>query len=75
MAAATNLLADPQAMRRMGAAAAQHIRTGFSFSQQVDDTIALYRRLIDGRNGAAAPVPTSSTSRDDVAQRLATASS
>jgi putative colanic acid biosynthesis acetyltransferase WcaF len=75
VAAATNLLADPQAMRRMGAAAAQHIRTGFSFSQQVDDTIALYRRLIDGRNGAAAPVPTSSTSRDDVAQRLATASS
>jgi putative colanic acid biosynthesis acetyltransferase WcaF len=49
--AALAMLADPHALRRMGAAAAEHIRGRFSFDQQVNDTIALYRRLIDARRG------------------------
>jgi glycosyltransferase involved in cell wall biosynthesis len=55
--AALEMLGDEPAMRRMGAAAAQHIRGRFSFAQQVNDTIALYRRLIDSRHHSKGSPP------------------
>jgi len=47
LAAAIGFLSDEAALSRMGQAAAQHVRTNFTFSRQVDQTLALYRRLIE----------------------------
>ncbi len=49
IAAARRMLADREALRRMGIAAAEHARQSFSLDRQVDETIALYRRLIASR--------------------------
>ncbi len=44
-AAAVAFLSDREALRRMGAAAADHVRRHLPFDRQVRDTVALYRRL------------------------------
>ncbi len=46
IAEAMEFLADKVALARMGAAAAEHIRSNFSYARQVEQTLALYRRLI-----------------------------
>ena len=51
--AAVALLRDKPALRRMGAAAASHVRTGFTFDRQYRETIALYRRLVKGHDAAS----------------------
>jgi len=43
--AAVAFLADEPALRRMGTAAAQHVRAHLTFSKQLQQTIALYHRL------------------------------
>ncbi len=43
-------LSDHDALRRMGQAAAEHVRANFNFDQQVDQTVELYARLIDARH-------------------------
>jgi hypothetical protein len=43
--AAVDFLADEPALRRMGAAAAQHVRKHLIFNRQLQQTIALYHRL------------------------------
>jgi len=50
--AAVDFLSDPAALRRMGEAAANHIRRNFTFQQQYDRTIELYRRLANGQASA-----------------------
>ncbi len=45
VAGAIEFLCDPAALRRMGAAAANHIRANFTFDRQLRDTIALYYSL------------------------------
>jgi glycosyltransferase involved in cell wall biosynthesis len=45
LAAAAAFLADEPKLRRMGAAAAEHVRQHFIFSRQLQQTLALYRRL------------------------------
>lgn len=45
IAAAIEFLKDEEALRRMGSAAAEHIREHFTFDQQVQRTIELYRLL------------------------------
>ncbi|MGA2583500.1 MAG: glycosyltransferase family 4 protein [Tepidisphaeraceae bacterium] len=57
--AAIEFLADLPALRRMGQAAAQHVRQNLTFDRQVRDMISLYRRLIEG---AAAPAKAGETS-------------
>jgi glycosyltransferase involved in cell wall biosynthesis len=47
--AAVDFLSDQPALERMGQAAAQHIRAHFTFSNQLHQTVALYRRLISSR--------------------------
>jgi glycosyltransferase involved in cell wall biosynthesis len=49
LAAAVEFLSDNVALLRMGKAAAMHIRSNFTFARQVDETLALYRRLIAAR--------------------------
>jgi glycosyltransferase involved in cell wall biosynthesis len=49
LAAAGEFLSDNVALLRMGKAAAAHIRSNFTFARQVDETLALYRRLIAAR--------------------------
>jgi glycogen(starch) synthase len=44
--AAISFLSDKAALVRMGQAAAEHVRTNYTFARQVDQTVALYRRLI-----------------------------
>jgi glycosyltransferase involved in cell wall biosynthesis len=44
-AAAREFLADSPALRRMGQAAAEHIRANFTLNLQLERTIALYQRL------------------------------
>jgi len=44
--AAVDFLSDKTVLAKMGAAAAEHIRKNFTFTQQFDRTIALYRELI-----------------------------
>jgi len=45
VASAVEFLSDLSALRRMGAAAAQHVRTKFAFDLQLARTIDLYRTL------------------------------
>lgn len=44
--AAVAFLSDREGLRRMGVAAAEHIRRGFTFERQLDATLKLYRELI-----------------------------
>jgi glycosyltransferase involved in cell wall biosynthesis len=44
--AAGEFLSDRPALKRMGAAAAEHIRQGFTFEKQLEQTELLYRELI-----------------------------
>ena len=46
LTAATDFLSDVPALRRMGSAAADHVRRDFRFEQQYERTIDLYRTLI-----------------------------
>jgi glycosyltransferase involved in cell wall biosynthesis len=46
LAAARDFLSDQPALNRMGRSAAQHVREHFTFSTQLHQTLALYRRLI-----------------------------
>jgi glycosyltransferase involved in cell wall biosynthesis len=46
IAAALDFLANDSELHRMGHAAAVHIRANFTFARQVDQTLALYRKLI-----------------------------
>lgn len=46
LSAAVEFLSDQPALERMGQAAARHIRAHFTFSSQLHQTLALYRRLI-----------------------------
>jgi glycosyltransferase involved in cell wall biosynthesis len=48
IAAAIEFLSDRDALRRMGAAASEHVRDDFTFDRQVDRTIDLYSRLARG---------------------------
>ena len=43
--AGVQFLSDPGALATMGRAAAQHVREHFTFEQQIDRTLALYRQL------------------------------
>ena len=43
---ALDALADRAALRRMGEAAAKHVRKHFTFAHQLDQTLALYRRMV-----------------------------
>jgi glycosyltransferase involved in cell wall biosynthesis len=45
VSAAVEFLRDREALRRMGLAAAQHVRANFRFADQVERTLDLYRRL------------------------------
>jgi len=45
---AVEFLSDIPALRRMGTAAAEHIRRNFTFERQLADTIMLYERLRNG---------------------------
>ena len=45
IARATEFLGDTDALRRMGRAAAEHVRANFRFDVQVDQTLRLYARL------------------------------
>lgn len=45
IAGAIDFLGDCAALRRMGHAAAEHVRAHYRFDQQVDRTLELYRRL------------------------------
>jgi glycosyltransferase involved in cell wall biosynthesis len=47
--AAIEFLSDDAALKRMGRAAADHIRNNFTFARQVDQTVALYRKLMAAR--------------------------
>lgn len=47
--ASIDFLSDPSRLRDMGLAASQHIREHFTFDRQVEQTVELYRRLIDAR--------------------------
>jgi glycosyltransferase involved in cell wall biosynthesis len=61
---AGEFLGDTNALRRMGAAAADHIRCNFTFQRQLDQTIQLYQRIAgssavgtsSGSSAAAGPV-------------------
>lgn len=53
IAAAMDFLSDLPALRRMGAAAAEHVRQHLTFQRQFEQTLALYQRL------AAAEAPIS----------------
>jgi glycosyltransferase involved in cell wall biosynthesis len=55
IAAAKDFLADGEALGRMGQAAAEHIRRSFTFDEQVERTIELYRHLIAAHSPAAIP--------------------
>jgi glycosyltransferase involved in cell wall biosynthesis len=44
---ATEFLADREKLAEMGEAAAKHVREHFTFERQLEQTIALYRRLAD----------------------------
>ena len=44
--AAMAFLSDCQALARMGAAAAEHIRLNLTFEKQFERTVELYRSLI-----------------------------
>ena len=48
-AAAAGFLADRDALRRMGTAAAAHARAHLTFDRQLRETVALYRRLAADR--------------------------
>jgi glycosyltransferase involved in cell wall biosynthesis len=45
--AAIQFLQNPPGLAKMGIAAAEHIRRNFTFQRQLDDTIGMYRRLVD----------------------------
>src|SRR6185503_2037344 len=46
VAAAVDFLSqDTATLRRMGATAAEHVRKNFTFDRQLDQTLALYRRV------------------------------
>jgi glycosyltransferase involved in cell wall biosynthesis len=49
IASAIEFLADREALRRMGRAAAKHVGGSFSFDRQVDQTLDLYVRLASAR--------------------------
>lgn len=46
--AGIDFMSDPQALTRMGTAAAEHIRKNFTFDHQIEQTVELYRRLACG---------------------------
>jgi glycosyltransferase involved in cell wall biosynthesis len=46
VAAAIEFLSDRESLQRMGALAAKHVHSHFSFDRQLDDTVDLYRSLI-----------------------------
>lgn len=46
VSAAIQMLADPALLRRMGASAAEHVRSRFTFDQQFQTTVSLYENLI-----------------------------
>ena len=46
ISAAVEFLSDAEGLRRMGALAAKHVHTNFSFDRQVKDTVDLYRSLV-----------------------------
>lgn len=46
VAAAVDFLSDRAALEKMGRAASEHIRTHFTLQRQIDQTIALYERMI-----------------------------
>ena len=48
VAAAVELLRDPERLVAMGRAAGEHARTHLTLDRQVDQTVELYRRLIAG---------------------------
>jgi glycosyltransferase involved in cell wall biosynthesis len=56
VATAIEFLADADALRRMGRAAAEHVREHFTFDRQVRDTLALYRRLAGVRESSGVSV-------------------
>ena len=43
--AAVVMLSDPDALARMGTAAARHVREHLTFDRQLAETVALYNRL------------------------------
>ncbi|MEX0775666.1 MAG: glycosyltransferase family 4 protein [Phycisphaeraceae bacterium] len=47
--AAVAMLADSPALARMGQAAAQHVRQHLTFQRQMQETLSLYRTLINSR--------------------------
>jgi glycosyltransferase involved in cell wall biosynthesis len=47
VAAALTFLSDVEGLRKMGAAAAEHVRANLQFDMQVERTVELYRRLAD----------------------------
>lgn len=47
--AATSFLSDREALRRMGAAAAEHVRRNLTFDRQFSQTLALYQMLVQRR--------------------------
>ena len=47
VAGAIAFLSDEASLARMGEAAAEHVREHFTFDRQVEQTVALYRRLIN----------------------------
>lgn len=55
LAAGQEFLADPASLARMGQAAAEHVRKHLTFDRQVEQTLALYRRLA-AASGEARPV-------------------
>jgi glycosyltransferase involved in cell wall biosynthesis len=58
VSAAIEFLSDAPALRRMGIAAADHIRKNFTFDHQLAQTISLYHRLL----GSSAPGTSSGSS-------------
>jgi glycosyltransferase involved in cell wall biosynthesis len=56
VATAIDFLTDADALRRMGRAAAEHVREHFTFDRQVRDTLALYRRLAGVRESSGVSV-------------------
>ena len=45
--AAIEFLSLPiEQLHRMGTAGSEHVRTGFTFERQLEQTLALYRRLV-----------------------------
>ena len=46
--AAMEFLSAPTRLREMGRAAARHVREHLTFDRQIDSTLQLYHRLVEG---------------------------